>query len=181
MVPQATVGAGSSPRVWGASAHGTPDEPLTRFIPTRVGSILSLSCRPSGISVHPHACGEHTRFRRPLAGSYGSSPRVWGACTGKYSIPLRVGSSPRVWGASVHAARGSTDLRFIPTRVGSIWPQAWPLARPPVHPHACGEHAGLRRYTYVQHGSSPRVWGAYAVLGPLAAARRFIPTRVGSM
>ena len=50
-----------------------------------------------------------------------------------------------------------------------------------VHPHACGEYA-LPSYVQVPvAGSSPRLWGVYALLHRQTHPVRFIPTPVGSI
>ena len=50
-----------------------------RFIPTHVGSTISVHDIDEFITVHPHACGEHDKFTHEQVIKLGSSPRMWGA------------------------------------------------------------------------------------------------------
>jgi len=111
-------------------------------------------------TVHPHACGEHRRGSSGAARDSGSSPRVWGTPE-LYEVP-------------------ADRERFIPTRVGNTATNARRQAFRSVHPHACGEHSGRSMRGIAAAGSSPRVWGTQLLPKPGAAARRFIPTRVGN-
>ena len=91
--------AGSSPRVWGALIDAANGYPVTRLIPTCVGSTRSIFGLPFEQRAHPHVCGEHTL-------------RSWAELS-------RRGSSPRVWGAQGHAGIQAHIPRLIPTCVGS--------------------------------------------------------------
>jgi len=73
---------------------------------------------------------------------------------------VEVGSSPREW--------GTLEL-----------PGTVEFLRP-VHPHASGELLARREQVSAATGSSPREWGTLPGVGPLFAAARFIPTRVGN-
>ena len=93
---------GSSPRVWGQVdiAVNTADRP--RIIPTRVGTRATCIVFSRSIKDHPHACGDKSPFRNPLAVCQGSSPRVWGQVSDtnllpykERIIPTRVGTSTR--------------------------------------------------------------------------------------
>ena len=156
----ASIGLGSSPRVWGTGHHVRGHGRRSRFIPTRVGNRYHSAKRPSHSPVHPHACGEQRIVVGPVACHFGSSPRVWG--TGP------------------DHARGAAVVRFIPTRVGNRPVSAQLRAAKAVHPHACGEQkaAGVHHTPYV--GSSPRVWGTAVRVRSPNGDRRFIPTRVGN-
>ena len=171
---------GSSPRLWGTPASGVTPELLRRFIPTPVGNTVRARPGNTGLTVHPHACGEH----HPLPYRNGSRP----------------GSSPRLWGTPERTLFVLTFDRFIPTPVGNT--SGKPLySRPqPVHPHACGEHRSKpkiwRRRTVHPHacgehdsatlaqgshvGSSPRLWGTLLDLRIGEPLFRFIPTPVGN-
>ncbi len=151
---------GSSPRMWGTRQVRQVYSARGRFIPTHVGNTFRSWNGTQSPSVHPHACGEHHRPRK-------------GCCT-------FYGSSPRMWGTRAHGWSGPGSHRFIPTHVGNTSPTVALVMKPPVHPHACGEHHhGL---IVVEHhlGSSPRMWGTRRPLARLAAIRRFIPTHVGN-
>ena len=151
---------GSSPRVWGA--QGKDDESMAdaRLIPTCVGSTVNTIPGFCAIAAHPHVCGEHLVVM-PLLVAYG-------------------GSSPRVWGAPRRPLYRSLTGRLIPTCVGSTlgWCSSLPAA--PAHPHVCGEHISPFAAHGSAVGSSPRVWGAPHLRFRLGAARRLIPTCVGS-
>ena len=97
------VNHGSSPRLWGTSATQIFGHLVARFIPTPVGNMRPDNPTVPLASVHPHACGEHTRKDLGGCGPNGSSPRLWGT----FSLYDRVILSDR----------------FIPTPVGNICPK----------------------------------------------------------
>ena len=113
-------GDGSSPRMWGTRGFYRSLISIQRFIPTHVGNTPSIQSLQSKLSVHPHACGEHTHFTHVFTKYFGSSPRMWGTLK-----PLTLGRGPR---------------RFIPTHVGNTTNLQTLLIMTAVHPHACGEH-----------------------------------------
>ena len=92
-----------------------------------------------------------------------------------------LGSSPRLWGTFLGTSIRLVQTRFIPTPVGNIDP----LGRRPyfsaVHPHACGEHKIMFDLVEGSGGSSPRLWGTYAIVQPVSIQERFIPTPVGNI
>ena len=67
-----------------------------------------------------------------------------------------------------------------PTHVGNTGAAAALEARPPVHPHACGEYPKIRLSSATSLGSSPRVWGIRGSIILPPGMSRFIPTRVGN-
>jgi hypothetical protein len=74
-----------------------------------------------------------------------------------------------------------SELRFIPTPVGSVVLRALRALASTVHPHTRGEHAqGLPGFV-ANVGSSPHPWEACALVVEQALASRFIPTPVGRM
>ena len=131
-----------------------------RIIPTRVGTSRPRPALLQGVGDHPHACGDKAILGVNLTALIGSSPRVWGQ--GRVNIQI------------------CTDIRIIPTRVGTskIKRCINPVLRD--HPHACGDKTCLCRYGKEVIGSSPRVWGQG--LRKLLCGRRcrIIPTRVGT-
>ncbi len=151
---------GSSPRMWGTVK--IPEEMFEskRFIPTHVGNrrlgLLQIYQEP----VHPHACGEQSRPKKPNCTIRGSSPRMWG--TGASRI--------RQW----------QRHRFIPTHVGNSLGDHRPLVWLAVHPHACGEQLLMMSRLLRGYGSSPRMWGTDHRKYRPAGQRRFIPTHVGN-
>ncbi len=90
---------GSSPRMWGTLKGGEWLFHQNRFIPTHVGNTPADPLPLPGVSVHPHACGEH-----PL-----SPP----------DLVVILGSSPRMWGTRRHPHLPASPYRFIPTHVGN--------------------------------------------------------------
>ncbi len=91
--------SGSSPRMWGTLFELTGYLGHRRFIPTHVGNTASLPYLLLSLSVHPHACGEHSPEPETLDEETGSSPRMWGTL----SVPCQT----------------LTRSRFIPTHVGN--------------------------------------------------------------
>ena len=151
---------GSSPRVWGTGRLPGSHGRARRFIPTRVGNSCARAVIEKSLPVHPHACGE----QKPTL-------------TFRES---RVGSSPRVWGTVDCQRMLAPPGRFIPTRVGNRQVNRPATVVAPVHPHACGEQAWAQGGDPSVIGSSPRVWGTAFAEPVVAAAGRFIPTRVGN-
>ena len=90
---------GSSPRMWGTRALAGDERAEGRFIPTHVGNTFQQEYEASFVTVHPHACGEHSMAESRASASSGSSPRMWGT-----RVPL-----------DSRAVAG----RFIPTHVGN--------------------------------------------------------------
>ena len=152
-----------------------------RFIPTHVGNTGMRMLCYRGITVHPHACGEHSRD--------------------KDDTVIKRGSSPRMWGTLSRAGVQDVDGRFIPTHVGNTRNDRHMTRTRPVHPHACGEHECSPAVVGRLGGSSPRMWGTHAFLSAsktsaigssprmwgtpfplslLVFPFRFIPTHVGN-
>ena len=95
----ASIGYGSSPRVWGTQKLRHRPLWRHRFIPTCVGNSKIIGIVLFQFSVHPHVCGELSTMVGESGAFHGSSPRVWGT-----RIP------------------GVVDIdraRFIPTCVGN--------------------------------------------------------------
>src|SRR5665811_2041446 len=114
---------GSSPRVWGPQVTWAKEHRTVRFIPTRVGTTTSDKRSATAMSVHPHACGDHSIARTIEVADPGSSPRVWG--------PRQTRWKP------------SRNRRFIPTRVGTTPDTPETVTQQADHPHACGDHSPL--------------------------------------
>ena len=120
---EAQIHVGSSPRMWGTSDSIEYRLSDFRFIPTHVGNIEGELKLLMPKTVHPHACGEHTKRQAPN----------W-----HYA-----GSSPRMWGTSYRNTCKMKCCRFIPTHVGNIASIYRRSNSKWVHPHACGEHLSL--------------------------------------
>ncbi len=91
------------------------------------------------------------------------------------------GSSPRLWGTCSGACPFQPQTRFIPTPVGNMVAGPVHQGSAAVHPHACGEHCrcALRGFNVV--GSSPRLWGTCKGRARWTPPLRFIPTPVGNI
>ncbi len=153
-------GVGSSPRVWGILAGDPPKIDSIRFIPTCVGNTRYPWQSAPLPTVHPHVCGEYSRWRYPETSPCGSSPRVWGIRRMRFAI--------------------SGNGRFIPTCVGNTERDNGAYTGHTVHPHVCGEYYFSKSFFVRMNGSSPRVWG---ILGQKVFSKRverFIPTCVGN-
>ena len=167
--------------MWGTQAIQRQINGDRRFIPTRVGNTIAVltdrqqpigssprmwgtpvtnSCTPVQRTVHPHACGEHSRKEGVRSTVAGSSPRMWGTRPG--------------------SGRLTRTPRFIPTHVGNTFPFPFAQSNRAVHPHACGEHSKNARQVKSLTGSSPRMWGTPGDTNADILMNRFIPTRVGN-
>src|SRR5438309_1951715 len=92
--------AGSPPRAWGQYNLHRPFVVRMRFTPTRVGTMLPPQGQVALASVHPHARGDNNSKRPKSASPNGSPPRAWGQCPAQPGSPLQI--------------------RFTPTRVGTM-------------------------------------------------------------
>ena len=110
---------GSSPRVWGQDLNSILIRQNIRIIPTRVGTSMQVIMAIPKIGDHPHACGDKSKTHTTERTS--------------------VGSSPRVWGQVLSALFCASDLRIIPTRVGTRPQINYALHLLQDHPHACGD------------------------------------------
>ncbi len=152
--------SGPSPRVWGILSQCPLLCLRDRSIPTRVGNTFVDYTSVLADAVHPHACGEYIHLLIKQTPHFGPSPRVWGILS---NILLLCFFS-----------------RSIPTRVGNTQAPLARLPHQPVHPHACGEYAGLMSFAIAACGPSPRVWGIQFQCSCTTTIQRSIPTRVGN-
>ena len=111
-------------------------------------------------TVHPHVCGDYTKFPGDERGPLGSSPRVWGLQARDPPIRESRPVHPHVCGDYMEASLGSR----LPA--GSS-PRVWGLRR-----DRSGDSRG--------DGSSPRVWGLRPQGVGHRGRDRFIPTCVGT-
>ena len=145
--------------MWGRRRVRQVEVAVSRFTPTRVGKTSVCSSRIPPSLVHPHACGED--FSMP------------------WIMPSPIGSPPRVWGRRSLTSLASLTPRFTPTRVGKTALDARLVIVQPVHPHACGEDAGVVTFSSPPEGSPPRVWGRHVIMPACHRNLRFTPARVG--
>ena len=151
---------GSSPRVRGTLSSARWYVHRSRFIPARAGN-TTAECGPARRStVHPRACGEHSRVGISYTRSYGSSPRVRGTL--------------------LMDIRHELQRRFIPARAGNTSAKITFPCSSTVHPRACGEHAQVLATAKLYTGSSPRVRGTRGHGRARSAHNRFIPARAGN-
>ena len=113
------VAKGSSPRVWGQVKNNLAIEPLSRIIPTRMGTSSICYQRVQIHRDHPHAYGDKT----PVLAQSG----------------VMTGSSPRVWGQVGVAWRGEAWSGIIPTRMGTRFINFTHRPQIKDHPHAYGD------------------------------------------
>ena len=69
---------GSPPRAWGQWRARRRDYALSRFTPTGVGTIGTLSLLTALITVHPHGRGDNAFWETACPSDIGSPPRAWG-------------------------------------------------------------------------------------------------------
>jgi len=110
---------GSSPRLRGTPEGRVDGLVAVRFIPAPAGNALSAASPPTGLAVHPRACGE-----RPISWVTSSRPD---------------GSSPRLRGTLTGGDGFSRHGRFIPAPAGNATRVRSSRAKGAVHPRACGE------------------------------------------
>ena len=151
---------GSSPRVWGQGDKKWGLGQSPRIIPTRMGT--RITCWKSLLSTgdHPHAYGDKACLLLYPYHNQGSSPRVWGQVTTSTDTPGRD--------------------RIIPTRMGTSLYDYLLCFHKRDHPHAYGDKYLLMILVILMEGSSPRVWGQVYYDMYRNAARRIIPTRMGT-
>ncbi len=156
-----TSTGGSSPRVRGAYSvmYGTMG--FARLIPASAGSMQATQLGSNPSRAHPRECGEHMRPRR--------------------SGRLVRGSSPRVRGAWQFGFRQVAQLRLIPASAGSIQRQKNIRIKKRAHPRECGEHYKRNVLPVLTRGSSPRVRGAFNILGAGLGGLGLIPASAGSI
>ncbi len=155
-----TEDLGSSPRMRGTHGRGRGRRGAARFIPAHAGNTPTAAQGQAAGAVHPRACGEHSTSNGIAESAAGSSPRMRGTRAGRRGPPL--------------------EQRFIPAHAGNTWAPRPACSGIPVHPRACGEHAGRR---YVQDrlaGSSPRMRGTLSSSAFPTDQPRFIPAHAGN-
>ena len=130
---------GSSPRVWGQVLDGLTTVLSRRIIPTRMGTRHFKPLSFIRSKDHPHAYGDKTMQTAHFR--------------------LKTGSSPRVWGQEAIVRRQQTQVRIIPTRMGTRSGAVNLRRKRGDHPHAYGDKQRQKAERTKALGSSPRVWG----------------------
>jgi len=153
---------------------------MSRFTPTRVGTILSTVTSFPLLSVHPHTRGDNVKlfnrclcFQRFTPTRVGTITKLNKRTTGKSVHPhtrgdngnnfhIRdtvCGSPPHAWGQSLALPVAQSICRFTPTRVGTIHRPSSLDALRTVHPHTRGDNATLNSQAIMSGGSPPHAWG----------------------
>ncbi len=152
---------GSSPRLRGTFSIIRYVHFCHRFIPALAGNMPETPRRSWRRTVHPRACGEHSK-------------RVKAAVK-------TAGSSPRLRGTSIPRQQISPGHRFIPALAGNISCCDVTATAAPVHPRACGEHFLVAGSTAQHLGSSPRLRGTSLAQFGADLLHRFIPALAGNI
>ena len=152
--------SGPPPRMWGQRQSAEGSRCHARSTPTHVGTTGNPITWVCTGPVHPHACGDNPI--RHLCGA-----------------PFH-GPPPRMWGQRVRRLDGHRARRSTPTHVGTTI--AAPLSFTPlsVHPHACGDNAGVAVRGGGSRGPPPRMWGQPRAPEAHFRSPRSTPTHVGT-
>ena len=177
---------GSSPRLWGTHAVMQSErQSFAGSSPRLWGTRRSASGHLARLTVHPHACGEHSQH----SVAYGLNRAVHPHACGEHAarsyrnhgydrfIPTPVGntlawhqgtgrrgSSPRLWGTRTVLEPDACSLdRFIPTPVGNTYcTDSYASIVSGSSPRLWGTHMHALASNAVHTGSSPRLWGTPA-------------------
>ena len=173
---------GSPPRAWGQLVQKQPRRFPSRFTPTGVGTMPTLTPSPTPTPVHPHGRGDNGSCCGRGCGRAGSPPRAWGQSVVQITLdgrdrftPTGVGTIP---GADCSAL---PSPRFTPTGVGTIGVVAADADALPVHPHGRGDNVDMSIAYELHYGSPPRAWGQCLTRGGGPPSMRFTPTGVGTI
>ena len=85
-----------------------------------------------------------------------------------------------MWGQVITSQQTASEIRIIPTRVGTRLSKHTPKPLTRDHPHACGDKTTLTKQILFTGGSSPRVWGQGREDVKDCSYCGIIPTRVGT-
>ena len=131
-----------------------------RIIPTYVGSTRGGWTFSGSMANHSHVCGINVLF-----------------CSVTKSL---CESFPRMWDQRSQRGRAWFPSRIIPTYVGSTSGRISWRARSANHSHVCGINSEEEINQAIKDESFPRMWDQRVHRRPDDAARRIIPTYVGS-
>ena len=133
---------------------------LAGLIPTYAGNTSWRLPRRRASRAHPHVCGEHTATRTLLRTGMGSSPRMRGTPTRRFTCTNHQG--------------------LIPTYAGNTFYDAVGVDAGGAHPHVCGEHWASTSEIDFGPGSSPRMRGTPVAGREPAHSAGLIPTYAGN-
>ena len=125
-----------------------------------MGTSRKIFTELRSVGDHPHAYGDKSRLALHTYFSQGSSPRVWGQ--------------------EITYGQSSSNIRIIPTRMGTSSSRNNPTSVLPDHPHAYGDKKPPSPSETLLLGSSPRVWGQGILIVGSYAPTGIIPTRMGT-
>ena len=155
---------------------------MSRFTPTRVGTILSTVTSFPLLSVHPHTRGDNVKlfnrclcFQRFTPTRVGTITKLNKRTTGKSVHPHTrgdnltlqernnpiLGSPPHAWGQLSIYFHIYLYIRFTPTRVGTMNTSNFRRDKDAVHPHTRGDNANCFIVCFAYVGSPPHAWGQY--------------------
>ena len=106
--------------MWGQVDHALRSYRAWGIIPTRVGTSVNQVSAYDSNEDHPHACGDKAKSTIGACCIHEDHPHACGdkAILG-VNLTALIGSSPRVWGQGRVNIQICTDIRIIPTRVGT--------------------------------------------------------------
>ena len=151
---------GSSPRVRGTGIGIWDELTRRRFIPACAGNGPPRRSPKPSAPVHPRVCGERVKIEEDQV--------------------ERTGSSPRVRGTDTHRWTTAAATRFIPASAGNGNGCDPCDSCDPVHPRVCGERQSVNPHPDRVLGSSPRVRGTARQSKWQRILARFIPACAGN-
>ena len=154
------VHSGSSPRMRGTLGYEACDVSGVGIIPAHAGNTAASVASWVSVGDHPRACGEHDYTADQIVHCKGSSPRMRGTPSARYSLPNAYGIIP------AHA--GNTMFGY------SFMDYNWD------HPRACGEHVAVYVPVVPFGGSSPRMRGTLSKHIVLRHQSGIIPAHAGN-
>ena len=94
---------------------------MTRYTPTRVGTIYSFHVSNSIIPVHPHTRGDNFSEYFSKIGSLGTPPHALGQYYDNIDDPRSSPVHPHTRGDNIFFGQSPEHItRYTPTRVGTI-------------------------------------------------------------
>ena len=133
---------GSSPRVRGTGIGIWDELTRRRFIPACAGNGPPRRSPKPSAPVHPRVCGERVKIEEDQVERTGSSPRVRGTDTHRWTTAAATRFIPACAGNGNGVTLVTLVTRFIPACAGNGNPSIRILIASSVHPRVCGERRG---------------------------------------